>query len=64
MWWKGRYSTHTQFCYLVLEKTKGKGKGQDTESVPLMAPGTESTTPGVYTVMEEASPVPTWHIET
>lgn len=54
-----------QYTYTVLlfSSKKTKGKGQDTESVPLLAPGTESTTPDVYIVMKEASPVPTWHAE-
>lgn len=54
-----------QYTYTVFlfSSKKTKGKGQDTESVPLLAPGTESTTPDVYIVMKEASPVPTWHAE-
>lgn len=61
-----------QYTYTVLlfSSKKTKGKRQDTESVPLLAPGTESAKPGtesatpdVYIVVEEASPVPTWHAE-
>lgn len=52
-----------QYTYTVLLFRFGGG-GQDTESVPLPAPGTESTTPGVHTVRKEATPVHTWHTET
>lgn len=29
MWWKGQYSTYTQFCYLVWKKQRAKGKTQN-----------------------------------
>ena len=47
-----------QYTYTVLlfSSKKTKGKRQDTESVPLLAPGTESATPDVYIVVEEAKP--------
>lgn len=54
MWRKGRYSTHTHFCYLVLKKTKGEG--QDIVISPAhIHPGFNQLHNCVYTAMKEAN---------
>ena len=53
-----------QYTYTVLlfsSKKKGQRARHRISSTP--GTGTESATPDVYIVMEEASPVPTWHVE-
>jgi hypothetical protein len=43
--WRSKYSTHTVLLFSSENKQPNKktpkDKGQDTESVPLLAPGTE-----------------------
>lgn len=61
MWWKGQYSTCTQFCYLVRKKRRAKGKTQNQSHSwhPEL-----SQLHQMFTLLwKRQSPVPTWHAE-